>query len=239
MSMPKELNPPPDPVVRFRIRTMIAVTTALAVLAAIAGTYYRSVENAAARNKLLLAWSFLLVVAAVSFWFRVWEAWRRPEKLEVRYVVYARGRRRRSKWSTFWSAVLCIGLGLWIAAGSYGIVLNAQSSTGPTTFYERLFRSPLGNIGVMGIWVSALIFSFVRRPMFVCEEGIPLGKGFVAPWKYIRHAEWQTNRPETLKLHRLDGDIYVDVPNNVRGEVEGFVRSKTQFVDGAPIVPPV
>ncbi|MBA4107752.1 MAG: hypothetical protein C0485_18620 [Pirellula sp.] len=224
---------------QFRIRTMITVTTALAVSAAIAGTYYRSVESEAARNKLLLAWAFLLVSAALCFGLRVREAWRRPEECEVRYIVYARGRRRRGKRSTFWSALSCVGLGMWIAAGSYGIVLSEEAPRRPTTFLPNVFRSPLGNVGIMGIWTSALIFSFVRRPMFVCEEGIPLGKKYVAPWKYIRHAEWQTDRPETLKLHRLDGDIYLDVPNEVRGEVEAFVRGKTLFIDDVVAVPPV
>ena len=90
---------------------------------------------------------------------------------------------------------------------------------------------------LVGSWTAAAIFSFVRRPRFVCEEGIPLGKNYVAPWKYIRHAEWQTDRPETLKLHRLDGDIYLDVPNDVRAEVEEFVRGKTLFVDDAASPP--
>ena len=61
-----------------------------------------------------------------------------------------------------------------------------------------------------------------------------LGKIDVAPWRYVRHAEWQTDRPETLKLHRLDGDIYLDVPKDVRAEVEAFVRWKTQFIDDLP-----
>lgn len=230
--MSEELNqPPPDPVLQFRIRTMIGVTSVLAVLAAIAGTYYRSVESEAARNKLLGGWAFLLLCAAWTFALRIREAWRPPEKCEVRYIVYAKGRRRRGKRSAFWSTLSCVGLGMWIAAGSYGIVVSEEAPKRSTTFLASVFRSPLSNVGIMGIWTSALIFSFVRRPMFVCEEGIPLGKNYVAPWKYIRHAEWQTDRPETLKLHRLDGDIYLDVPNDVRGEVEAFVRGKTQFID--------
>lgn len=230
-------QPPPDPVLRFCIRTMIAVTSVLAVLAAVAGAYYRSVDSEAAQHKLLGGWAFLLVFAAGSFALRIKEAWRRPEKCEVRYIVNAKGRRRRGKWSTFWSVLFSVGLIMWVAAGSYGVVLSAESPRGPTTFLAKLFSSPLGNVSVMGIWTSALIFSFVRRPMFVCEEGIPLGKDYIAPWKYIRHAEWQTDRPETLKLHRLDGDIYLDVPNNVRDEAEAFVRGKTQFVEEAALPP--
>jgi hypothetical protein len=38
-------------------------------------------------------------------------------------------------------------------------------------------------------------------------------------------------------LRRLDGDIYLDVPNNVRDEVEALVRGKTQFVEEAALPP--
>jgi hypothetical protein len=228
---------PPDPVLRFRMRTMIAVTSVLAVLAAVAGPYYRSVDHEAGRRSLLIFWSLIVVSSGVSFWLRVKESWRVPKGCHFRYLVYARGRFRKGVWSMLWRILACLLLLAWTALYSHAAEIRSRANiptSGPTT---TVFSSPLFQGVLVGSWTAALIFSFVRRPMFLCEEGIPLGKRFVAPWKYIRHAEWQTDRPETLKLHRLDGDIYVDVPNDVRGGVEAFVRGKTRFVDDAALPP--
>jgi hypothetical protein len=229
---------PPDPVLRFRMRTMIAVTSVLAVLAAIAGPYYRSVDDEAGRQRLLIFWSFIVLGSGVSFWMRVKESWRVPANCRFRYLVYARGKYRRRGWSALWSILLCLLIAGWIALYSISAAIVPRGGVFTPRSTAEFFSSPLFQGMLIGSWTAALIFSFVRRPMFVCEEGIPLGKGYVAPWKYIRHAEWQTDRPETLKLHRLDGDIYLDVPNGVRGEAEAFVRGKTRFVDDV-VLPPV
>lgn len=221
------------------MRTMIAVTSALAVLAAIAGPYYRSVDSEAGRRGLLIFWSFIVLGSGVSFWMRMKESWRVPANCRFRYLVYARGKYRRGVWSTLWSILL----GLLLVGGI--ILFSRTAAIGPRGGFSsarptaNLLSSPLYLGMLTGSWTAALIFSFVRRPMFLCEEGVPLGKATLAPWKYVRHAEWQTDRPETLKLHRLDGDIYLDVPNDVRAEVEAFVRGKTQFFDDLPPRPPV
>jgi hypothetical protein len=236
--MSEELNQPPiNPTIRFRLRTMLAATTVLAVLAAIAGPYYRSVENDAARRSLLILWSLTLVGAAISIWMRIRESWRLASNFQIRYIVYARGSRRPGRWSLLCSIGLCALLGLAVAFYSHAAVLESRETIPPTRLMSQVTRSTVVHGLILGSWTAALIFSLVRRPMFLCEEGIPLGKVTFAPWKYIRHAEWQTDRSNSLKLHRLDGDIYVDVPNDVRNEVEAFVRGKTQFVDDPPIAP--
>ena len=233
--MAEDLNqPPPDPGLRFRMRTMIAVTSVLAVLAAIAGPYYRSVDREAGRQGLLIFWSFIVLGSGVSFWMRTKESWRVLANCRFRYLVYARGKYRRGVWSTLWSILLSLLLVGGIALISHTVALGPRGGVFSPRSPTELFSSPLYLGMLAGSWTAALIFSFVRRPMFLCEEGVPLGKVTLAPWKYVRHAEWQTDRPETLKLHRLDGDIYLDVPNDVRAEVEAFVRGKTQFIDDLP-----
>ena len=235
--MAEEQKQPPDPVLRFRMRTMIAVTSVLAVLAAIAGPYYRSVDHEAGRRCLLILWSLIVLSSGVSFWLIVKKSWRVPEGCHFRYLVFARGRFRKGVWSTVWNILVCL---LVLAAAvfySHAAEIRSRSNLPATRPLAAIYGSPLMQGILVGSWTAAAIFSFVRRPRFVCEEGIPLGKNYVAPWKYIRHAEWQTDRPETLKLHRLDGDIYLDVPNDVRAEVEEFVRGKTLFVDDAASPP--
>jgi hypothetical protein len=230
-------QPPPDAVLRFRMRTMIAVTSVLAVLAAMAGPYYRSVDSEAGRRGLLILWSFSVLGSGVSFWMRVKESWRVPINCHFRYLVYARGKYRRGVWSTLWTILLCLLLAGAIAVYSHTTAIGPPTGAFTPRLTGKFFSSPVFQGMLVGSWTAALIFSFVRRPMFLCEEGVPLGKVTLAPWKYIRHAEWLTDRPETLKLHRLDGDIYLDVPNDVRAEVEAFVRGKTQFLDDLPRSP--
>lgn len=233
--MAEELNqPPPDAVLQFRMRTVIAVTSVLAVLAAIAGPYYRSVDREAGRQGLLILWSFIVLGSGVSFWMRMKESWRVPTGCHFCYLVYGRGKYRRGAWSTLWNLLLCLLLLGAIAFYSQTTAIGPRRGVFTPRSMAELYGSPLLQGILVGSWTAALIFSFIRRPMFVCEEGIPQGKNYVAPWKYIRHAEWQTDRPETLKLHRLDGDIYLDVPNDVRADVEAFVRTKTQFIDDLP-----
>ncbi len=78
----------PEQVVRFRLRTLLTVTTVIAILAAIAGPYYRSVDSAGQR-RLLIFWSAILLCSALSFWWRLRESIGKGAKLHVRFVVYA------------------------------------------------------------------------------------------------------------------------------------------------------
>ncbi|WP_152101349.1 hypothetical protein [Lacipirellula parvula] len=222
---------PPSHAYRFPLRTLLVLTTTLAIIAAIAGTYYRSVESEAARNKLIGSWSLFSVFVAGSLFARGWEAWRASAGREVRYIVHARGRRRQGRWSTISTAACCLAVGLWIAVGSYGVVLETQQGFGQRSPLIEFALIPLHNFGIIGAATSALIFSLIRRPMFLCEEGVPLRSDYLIPWNHIVHAEWQTDRPATLKLHQVTDDVYLDVPIALRAEIEQFVRGKIRFID--------
>ena len=120
-----------------------------------------------------------------------------------------------------------VGVLVWLCLLSYMTGTIADSPTHLLIYHGVL----------VGSTAAGLIFVFIRRPMYLCDDGIPLVKNHVAPWKYIRYAEWIADRPGVMKLRRLDGDIYLDVPNNVRDEVEALVRGKTQFVEEAALPP--
>ena len=96
--------------------------------------------------------------------------------------------------------------------------------------------APLVMGGAHGFMLGGFVLHFLRRPIYLCDNGV---YGAInVPWKFIRHAEWVADRPGVMKLRRLDGDIYLDVPNDVRGEAEAFARGKTRFVDDV-VAPPV
>lgn len=228
------IEPPPTPlapVIRFRILTVLVATTALAIAMATAGMYYRSVESERARHMLALAWSLLSMFVAGSLLTRGWEAWRVYNGFQVRYIAHARGRRRRGPWSILLTVAGCVVVSLWIAIGSYGVVLKTQKGLGQRSALQELAVLPLHNFGIIGAATSALIFSLIRRPMFLCEEGVPLRSDYLIPWNHIVHAEWQTDRPATLKLRQVDGDMYLDVPAQLRSEVEQFIRGKIRFIE--------
>ena len=84
---------------------------------------------------------------------------------------------------------------------------------------------------ILGSSLAGVIIGFARLPVYLSEEGVPLAPGQICPWKYIRHAEWLPQPANVMKLRRLDGDIYLDVPLANCDEVEAFVRGRTKFHD--------
>jgi hypothetical protein len=150
----------------------------------------------------------------------------RGAKRQVRYIVY-----RTSNWSLgrnrFVRTASLAALAAWIGFASYVI---ASEPTGKE-----------GGVISIGFWtglaVAAACLSFVRQPLHLCEEGIPMGRRSLVPWRYIRHAEWLLHRPNVMKLHRLGGDFFLDVPLSMRDEVETFMRGKTRFVETAASPP--
>jgi hypothetical protein len=218
--MAEELNQPlPDPVVRFRIRTLLIATTCIAILAAIGGPYYRSVNPSGQRN-LLILWTLVAICIAGSIFKQYRESFLIGRQRRVKYIVFALGR-PTSRWRTIGFAVATIATFCWLGLLSHVVGTGAGWKT-----YSLLYHGL-----ILGSTAASLVLVYVRRPMYLCEEGIPLARKYIAPWKFIRHAEWVADRPGVMKLRRLDGDIYLDVPNDVRGEAEAFVRGKTRFVD--------
>jgi hypothetical protein len=216
----------PNPVVRFRMRTLLWATTIIAVLAAIAGPYYRR-QSAAAQPQLLIFWSGLVLASAIWMWFQ----WRSAAPTArnfgpIRFVL-------RTAWvrQSIWpqSLGLAFALAVWfamIAGQTERVVRDADRR-------QTSVVAAIGRFATGGMFTSCLLLWAIPRPALIGNDGVSTARGY-GPWKFIRHAEWLANRPGVLKFRRLDGDIYVDVPERLRDEVEAFVRAKTTFVEPAP-----
>lgn len=180
------------PVLRYQLRTLLWITTILAVLAAVAGAFYRSVDPPA-RIKLLSLWSIVLVMAGVSYWLRIREATRAWRGQDVRFVVLSATSKRAARrlalalWGLLLAGFVCLV--------SYLAVLDE--------WHQILWEGAF-----LGSAIAGVIFAFSRSPLLLCEAGIPIGPGTVVPWRYIRYAQWVKGRPNVLKLRRFDGDIF-------------------------------
>jgi hypothetical protein len=228
----QQFQSPLDPTIRFRLRTILVVTTILAVAAAIAAPFWRA-QPPSARAALLVFWSCCLAFTAMAGWLHSRRSSHlAPQAGRIVSIAWPTGRKR---WLpargliavTFATtmALICVTSQSWLIARR-----NEQLSPSAALLYA-------GFNGVCyGFMLGGGVLVVTRRPLYLCDGGVSGAFGFV-PWKFIRHTAWVADRPGVMKLHRLDGDIYVDVPNDVRGEVEGFVRGKTLFVDGAPFGP--
>lgn len=231
--MSEELNsPPPDPTIRFRLQTILVVTTILAIASAIAAPYWRQ-QSGPAQTRLIVYWSVVLLFGAFGGWLNWRQSWQLPAGAgSIACIGWATGRRR-------WHAVgnplvmLLSLVGIFAIVGSQSTIIARGRDN--LTFGGFPF-APLVMGGAHGFMLGGFVLHFLRRPIYLCDNGV---YGAInAPWKFIRHAEWVADRPGVMKLRRLDGDIYLDVPNDVRGEAEAFARGKTRFVDDV-VAPPV
>ena len=210
---------PRDPVVRFRVRTLLIVTTVFAVLSAIAGPVYRIAPDEG-RSNLLLFWTAIITCCAISYFVRLREAFLRSKSDSVRFVVYSHtgksGGGRR-----------IVGGASCLAFLAVLITLTYDFGFDTTTSQRSEIFTPLYWGFILGSGVAGYIVTFVRQPLYLCDGGIPLAKGHFAPWKYIRGAEWVASPPNVMKLSRYDGDVYIDVPSAIREDVAEFIREKT------------
>lgn len=212
--MNEELTRPSlDLAVRFRLRTLLRLTTALAALAAIAGPFYRSAPPER-RTPLLLVWSVILLMTGGSYYWRLREAVGRFQGRQVKFVVLQTGMTGATIQRAaivFCAAPLVL---LWTAFVSYAVAFEARAV------------NSLGH----GLWIGSaaagIIFSLSKRPLPFCEEGIPLAKGHVVPWRHIRFAEPIKGSLGAMKLRRFDGDIYVELPAQSRAAIQDFLRKK-------------
>ena len=221
---------PLDPIVRFRVRAMLGATALLAIAAAIAAPFWRR-QTEPVQWALLAYWLGFLAFGILAGWINWRTAWRHlPESGPIVQIAWLSGKTRLSLFHH--------PLGIVILGTSMIGILAAQSHViaqrGHLASSAPFILTMLQGL-THGFMCGGFLLIFLRRPVYLCENGV--SGGVYAPWKYIRHAEWVADRPGVMKLRRIDGDIYLDVPNGMRGEAEAFVRGKTLFVDGAPFCP--
>ena len=214
---------PIEPMVRFRLRTILVATTVAAVLAGLAGWYFRR-QAPTAQQALLVYWGLVTTATLAAF---VWR-WRRsmtpdPSMGQVYWRV-------TSAWRWWWAAPLLrlniLAFFLWgLVYESAGIVEFTESTKpGTLDFWTVvLLRSVIWGI-VMGM---GMIINFID-PAFVCERGISMLHRPIM-WNRLKEWEWMSNRPGVLRLRGDHGKAFLRVPAEHRAAVEEFVRAKTEL----------
>lgn len=214
---------PMEPMVRFRLRTILVATTLAAVLAGFAGWYFRR-QAPTAQQALLVYWG---VVATATFTAFVWRGRRamRPDASMGRAYW-----RVTSAWRWWWAApVLRLAIISFFLAGlvfesSVIVEATAKMKPGSLEFWTFvLLRSVIwGTVLGMG-----MIINFID-PAFVCERGVWMLHRTIL-WNRLKEWEWMTNRPGVLRLREAYIKAFLAVPAEHRAAIEEFVRAKTEL----------
>src|SRR5262245_59419208 len=117
-----EPNIDANPVLRFRLRALLLVTTVAAVLAAIAGAYLRR-QPTAVQGPLIVYWSCLAALSAIALWHHWRTGWRLPETMgNPHFVLWSAGASGASFWQRPTGGILTALLWLFFIGGqSVGI----------------------------------------------------------------------------------------------------------------------
>jgi hypothetical protein len=215
----------PEQVVRFRMRTLLAVTAVVAVLAAIAGPFYRR-QSPEAQQVLLVYWSCAGVGTGLWMYYMWRNSWRLPNKAgSILCVLWTTGRGGNNFMSR--PIVTLLFMGFWL--GFFVMQSNLVAGRGHATSSFWLHTI---NGFTHGMMASGVLLMFAPQPFYLCENGVAVGPG-VIPWNYIRSAQWVATTRSVLRLHRLDGDLFVRVPDHLRDGVQKLVAERTRFVGDA------
>lgn len=236
-------TPPPAQVVRFRLRTLLAITTGIAVLAAIAGPFYRR-QTPAAQTHLLAVWSTGLLFTAVVIWHHVrWTYRTFRTGGTLRYILRSAWHASRfgAKGQTLIAIFSVAMLALMVTVKSRADVRMIDRQGGgaevPSAMLEGLW---------FGIMFGGAFYGVFPRAIGLLEKGVADHRRLI-PWKQFRYAEWMMSSAGVLMLHRCGGglfvgDIFLHVPRAHREEIEAFIHAKIvenqSIVDGHPSAAP-
>jgi hypothetical protein len=216
--MPEKPVPRLPQAAQFGLRKLLTAVTIIAVLAAIAGPFFRH-QTPTAQRALLVLWTSVVIFTAVGMWLSVRTAFLLPPTAgTLKYLLLF-------AWRPNWSPIVR-GLGFSFSLAIVSLVtmwFSYECAKGATHFNFALLAY---HGSTFGLSIGSLIYVFSRRPAPVCEAGI-LIRGEVLPWRYIRGVEWLPNRSEICRLVRYDGDLYLVVPAQLRDEFDEFLRNKT------------
>ncbi len=173
-------------------------------------------------------WSTGLLFTAVVIWHHVrWTYRTFRTGGTLRYIL-------RSAWhaSRFGAtgqtliAIFCVAmLALMVTAKSRADVRMIDRQGGgaevPSAIFEGLW---------FGIMFGGAFYGVFPRAIGLLERGIADHRRLI-PWKQFRYAEWMMSSAGVLRLHRLDGglfvaDVFLHVPRRHRDEIEAFIREK-------------
>lgn len=223
-------QPPPAQTVRFHLRTVLAATTILAILAGATGALARRVP-ASMRAGVLTRWGCdVVIVALVVAWH-----WRKRRQ-NVRaagdvHFILRQAQPVRGAWRRlplFWT------LFLLIPAGRLLETINPSSTGTPTPWGVALGESV---IMAPFIWIAvSQVINFVAslRPICLTENGVLAGDEFIG-WQQMSTVRWHARFREQLEISTWSTAVRYSliVPPLLRDQVESLVRAKTCFADAS------
>lgn len=226
---PTEAPAPPEPGMRFPLRSMLLLTTGLALLAATIGPFYRG-AHPEARSSVLVFWVGILTALALFGLFEWHKSIRRKTLVGRRRFQL----RRVNRPSRSIIGILCAWVMLlycvFMAYGATHTFSRFQRADGPgvgqfvTVFVSGAF---------IGVYIVGAI-DFVTRPwtysgrVELGESGVMIDRRAL-PWSHFRYASWHDDYPNRLVLQHQKWNCLAAVPSSMKEEVEAFVRTKVIF----------
>ena len=215
-------SPTPNAVVRFRLRTLLWLTTALAVLAAIAGPYFR-LQSPEGQRALLLYWAFVGLFTSAGCWHAWRGLWKRVGGAgRLDFIMWLAPRR-------YWGPLPRAARNVMLIACCFVLVMTFSRGLVEDARVQRLGWGLVGSIVLIHGMIIGWLMSFLPSPVRLHVNGIIIGKQRI-PWAHVRSAEWAWSRTDVVRLSLLDGDFYASVPRELRAVVEQYLRTKTTFI---------
>ena len=215
--------------VRFRLPALLAVMSLLALLAAIAGPYFRQ-QSALAQRSLATYWIIAAMVAIASWAWR-WRRMTTPPPLmgTVHWRVTL-------VWGRAWPGPT-VRLAI-LATVAIGLVLGTRHIVGAADRIADGFFSPwllvVLNGTVLGVTFGGAMLPLIpKQPAFICDRGVwSVHRETI--WSKLKAWEWKPDNPGVLRLSevhstRLHGHLFLAVLAEFRDAVEAFVREKTEL----------
>jgi hypothetical protein len=203
---------------------LFGVTTILAPVAALAGMYYRR-QPPEAQTDLAIAWSVMAALLAAGVCMRWRDAFGGTASLgAVKFMAWSAPKPRS------WMRASAVHVFMLGASVAFAAMWSAQIAESAARGHGRSLGVIIAQAAQPGLCLSGILFLYLRTPIFLCEDGMRFARG-LAPWRFIRQAEWTTPSQRVLKFRRLDGDVYMSVTERDRDAIEAFVREKTTFND--------
>jgi hypothetical protein len=217
-----------SPGLRFRLPAALAAMTLLALLAALAGPFFRQ-QSAAAQQSLLAYWLVTIAVAIGAFAWR-WRRMTKPNPLMGMAYWQVTLVRRSWRRDVAVRAGIIVFLMFWLAWEAMLFVrIPDRFADGPISFSIAIR-------GAFSGWVVGLGFvpRLLKRPAFICQRGLwTFGKP-EAFWNKLAAWQWLPDRPGVMKLSETktygrSRELFIAIPAELRLAVENYVREKTEL----------
>ena len=217
-----------SPGLRFRLPAVLAAMTLLALLAALAGPFFRQ-QTAVAQQSLLAYWLVTIAVAIGAFAWR-WRRMTTPSPLMGMAYWQVTLVRRSWRRDVAVRAGIIAFLAFWLAWEAMQFVrIHDRFVDGPISFGIAIR-------GAFSGWVVGLGFvpRLLKRPAFICQRGLWTFGKREAFWSKLTAWQWLSDRPGVMKLSETktygrSRELFIAIPAELRLAVEDYVREKTEL----------